>query len=74
MKIKYDSPGVLIGKTELSTQYGRNGWFVGFYEINENVYYFAINVIPGPDLGVDDFQATRVEANKSVLQLVNNAK
>ncbi len=74
MKIKFDSPGVLSGKTGLSTQYGRNGWFVGFNEVNDNVYYFATNVIPGPDLVVDDFPAARVEATKSVLKLFYNTK
>ena len=74
MKINYDSPGNLSGKTGLSTQYGRNGWFVGFYEIKGNVYYFATNVIPGVDMPENDFPAARIEATKSILKLFYNTE
>ncbi len=74
MKTKYDGPGNLSGKTGLSSQYGRNGWFVGFFEVNENVYYFATNVIPGADIKEVDFPAARINATKSVLKLFYNSE
>lgn len=52
---------VLSGKTGWSVDGARNnGWFVGFLERDNKVFFFATNVEPGLGYDMDDFANARV--------------
>jgi len=46
MKIEVEKPYQLSGKTGWSFQNRNNGWFVGWAETEDNVYFLATNVEP----------------------------
>lgn len=59
---------VLSGKTGWSVDGEKNnGWFVGFVERGDKVFYFATNVEPGPGFDMDGFAAARVEVTRLTL-------
>ena len=52
--------GTLYGKTGTSGE-GNNGWYVGFYEKNNEKIYFAINISAGEN--VSGKQAEKIAKN-----------
>lgn len=60
---------VLRGKTGLSVDgVKRNGWFVGYLENKDDVYFFATNIEPTKETSQDDFIAIRLNATKAALK------
>jgi beta-lactamase class D len=60
---------VLRGKTGLSnTNEIKNGWFVGYFENKNGVYFFATNIEPTKETNQDDFIAIRLNATKAALK------
>lgn len=58
----------LSGKTGWSvTGETDNGWFVGFVEKGDSVFYFATNVGPGPAFEIDNFASVRKEVTMKAL-------
>ncbi len=58
----------ISGKTGWSIRNGNdNGWFVGYVEKGNSVYYFATNVEPTAEFNMDDFPAARKEVTMQVL-------
>lgn len=58
----------LSGKTGWSVNgEENNGWFVGFVEREDKVFFFATNVEPGPGFDLDDFPAARVLVTRLAL-------
>jgi beta-lactamase class D len=58
----------LSGKTGWSINgENNNGWFVGFVERDDKVYYFATNVEPGLGFNMDGFAAARVRVTRLAL-------
>lgn len=56
----------LSGKTGWSFhEKNNNGWFVGFVEIDKNVYYFALNMEPKKESNIDPFLGGRVKSIKA---------
>lgn len=66
----------LSGKTGLSIsneQY--NGWFVGYIEVRDNVYFFATNLEPtNNNIGLSDFIQTRKEVTLAALKALQVIK
>jgi len=51
---------ILSGKTGWAMNNEDNlGWFVGYVEKNDNIFYFATQVSPKPELNMDDFPEIR---------------
>src|SRR5699024_5778807 len=60
------------GKTGWSYQEeSNNGWFVGFLEEGEKIYYFALNVEPIDAENMQKFVTGREQAVRSALRLMN---
>ncbi len=52
----------LSGKTGWAIREGNNiGWFVGFIETNDNIYYLATNVTPKNEVGLASFAKNRLQ-------------
>jgi len=50
----------ISGKTGWSYTNGiDNGWFVGYIEVNQNIYYFATNITPKHRFDINTFPAIR---------------
>lgn len=63
LKIEDNPNYKLSGKTGWSTQNNQdNGWFVGYMEKNNKIYYFALNVIPKDPTNLDKFTLGRKHA------------
>ncbi|GJM31608.1 MAG: beta-lactamase [Saprospiraceae bacterium] len=61
----------LSGKTGWSIVDGHNnGWFVGYMEQGDQVYYFATNVEPLADMNMDDFPGARKVVTMKGLEVV----
>ena len=60
----------LSGKTGWSFSEGQNdnGWFVGYIEKKEKVYYFATNVEPTEKFNMDNFIPIRKEMTMQALR------
>ena len=59
---------LLRSKTGLSIENNMQiGWWVGWYEINEKPYFFAIN-IETKDLANPNFNSARLEITKAILK------
>lgn len=59
---------VLAGKTGWSFQNNiDNGWFVGYIEVGEKVYFFAVNVIPKEGFNINNFGEYRVNIARKAL-------
>ncbi|MEP5433697.1 MAG: penicillin-binding transpeptidase domain-containing protein, partial [Flavobacteriaceae bacterium] len=63
----------LSGKTGLSIAYNQyNGWFVGYIEVGNDVYFFATNLEPKSDtINIQEFNAIRKEATISALKTIH---
>jgi Beta-lactamase class D len=60
---------ILSGKTGWTYDSAKNnGWFVGFLETKNKVYFFATNIEPNPTLNIDLFPKTRKEVTYKALQ------
>jgi beta-lactamase class D len=58
----------LSGKTGWGIRQGNNiGWFVGFVEKNENVYYVATNITPLNQNETDAFAQVRLSISLKAL-------
>lgn len=58
----------LSGKTGWSyNEKDNNGWFVGFYQRGERIYYFALNVVPKDVNNMEQFATARVNAIREAL-------
>lgn len=65
----------LSGKTGWGIRQGHNnGWYVGYVELNNRVYFFATNVEPQKDFNLDNFNDVRIEVTKKALKLLNIIK
>ncbi len=50
----------LSGKTGWSIRNGNNnGWFVGYIEKGDKIYYFATNIIPSKEFNMNMFAKIR---------------
>ena len=60
---------VLRGKTGWSNDHGKNnGWFVGYIERDNNVFYFATNIEPVNGLSIQKFAELRKTLTYKVLE------
>ena len=58
------------GKTGTSESKGiMNGWFVGFLEVGDKVYFFALNVEPKGNADMVAFRDQRIELTKKALKV-----
>ncbi len=58
----------LSAKTGWSTENGHNGWFVGYLEKDNRVYYFATNIEPKSTFNKEHFISTRKEITMKALR------
>jgi len=59
----------LSGKTGWGMRQGNdNGWYVGYVEVNNEVFFFATNVEPKKDFNLDNFNSVRLEVTKEALK------
>jgi len=59
----------LSGKTGWSIRNGNNnGWFVGFIESNEQVFFFATNIVPEKQFNMTMFPKIRKEITQKAFQ------
>lgn len=59
------------GKTGWAIRVKENiGWFVGFQEIDNKVYFIVVNVKPKGSFSTDDFLKVRIIAAKKALALI----
>lgn len=69
MEVEKKDEYVLRGKTGLSVEKEkRNGWFVGYLENKNGIYFFATNIEPTKNTNQDDFIAIRLNATKAALK------
>ncbi len=62
---------VISGKTGWSIRNGNNnGWFVGYVEKNDQVFYFATNVVPLKDFNMDLFASIRKDITYKALKSI----
>lgn len=63
MMVIEDHPSYTIsGKTGWSIRNdNNNGWFVGYVEVADNVFFFAINISPDAEFNMDMFSTIRKE-------------
>ncbi|MFK7808336.1 MAG: class D beta-lactamase [Saprospiraceae bacterium] len=60
---------ILSGKTGLSITNGHyNGWFVGYFESDNKLYYFATNIEPKGDFERNAFQRARKDVTFGALR------
>lgn len=63
----------LSGKTGWSIRNGNNnGWFVGYIESKNNIYFFATNIIPGRKFNMDLFPTIRNKVTLNALETIMN--
>ena len=76
MLIEKTDDYTLSGKTGLSVKNGLdNGWFVGYFEVKNKVYFFATNVEPvKKELTRDEFLPARINATKEAFKNLNFLK
>ncbi len=61
----------ISGKTGWGVRQGNdNGWYVGYVEVNNEVFFFATNVEPKKDFNIDNFNSVRLEVTKEALKLM----
>ena len=58
-------------RNQYISENSENGWFVGFVETKENVYYFATNVEPKGNRPKDEYYGARIEVTLSALKSLN---
>ena len=60
---------VLHGKTGLSNANEKyNGWFVGYFELENNTYFFTTNLEPEKEFDFDSFIQKRIDLTFAALQ------
>lgn len=76
MKIEKTDAYSLSGKTGLSVKNDLyNGWFVGYFEVKNKVYFFATNLEPMKKEAVnEDFYSARINATKQAFKNLNFLK
>ncbi|HLN53540.1 MAG TPA: class D beta-lactamase [Lentimicrobium sp.] len=69
MQVEKTDTYVLSGKTGWGIRNGgNNAWFVGYLETQDNVYFFATNVIPSEGFDLANFTTARMEVTKAALK------
>lgn len=69
MEVEKTNDYVLRGKTGMSVEdEKRNGWFVGYLENKNGVYFFATNIEPTKETNQNDFIAMRLNVTKKALK------
>lgn len=69
MLLEEQSSYSLSGKTGWFIRNGlNNGWFVGYMEANQKMYFFATNISPKKNFDMDRFHAIRKEITYQALQ------
>jgi len=69
MKMESDNNYSLSGKTGWAIRDGANtGWFVGYVEKDENVYYFATKIRPNEGFDMSKFGSIRKQVTKAALK------
>ncbi|MDR1976085.1 MAG: class D beta-lactamase [Campylobacteraceae bacterium] len=59
---------IISGKTGwANSQKESIAWFVGYVETNDNVYFFATNVVPNESTNMETFGQVRIELTKDIL-------
>lgn len=72
MVIKENDHYKLAGKTGWSIRNGRNnGWFVGYVEAHDKVYFFATNIEPMAQFNMKMFPMIRKELTDKALKQLN---
>jgi len=62
----------LSGKTGWAIREDNNiGWFVGFIETSDNIYYLATNVTPKNKIGLDNFGRLRLQITLEAFEFVD---
>ena len=76
MLIEKTDAYTLSGKTGLSVKNGLyNGWFVGYFEAKNKVYFFATNLEPiEKEAYSDEFLSARINATKQAFKNLNFLK
>jgi beta-lactamase class D len=75
MIIKRTENYTLRGKTGWSIQNGNNnGWFVGYYEIDNNVFFVAVNISPSDNEQIGDFKQARRQIAHEALRILGILK
>lgn len=76
MLIEKTDAYTLSGKTGLSVKNDLyNGWFVGYFEVKNKVYFFATNLEPiKKEAANDDFYSARINATKQAIKNLNFLK
>ncbi len=75
MVIEQNEEYILSGKTGWAIRSGKNiGWFVGYYEIGDNVYFVATNVTPINNEEIKDFSKARRQITHKALQMLSILK
>lgn len=76
MLIEKTDAYALSGKTGLSEKNGLyNGWFVGYFEVKNKVYFFATNLEPiEKEANSDDFLSARIMATKEAFKTLKKLK
>lgn len=76
MLIEKTDEYTLSGKTGLSANNDLyNGWFVGYFEIKNNIYFFATNLEPiKKEAYSDEFLSARIMATKAAFKTLKNLK
>jgi len=66
---------VLYGKTGWGIRKSQNnGWYVGFVETEDNLYFFATNVEPNEEFEMSNFNKARIEITKHSLRIIGLIK
>jgi len=68
LEIEKTDTYTLSGKTGYGVDGGRVGWFVGYVQKGDTVYYFATNIAPGKDFDDKKFFEARIVATKKALR------
>jgi beta-lactamase class D len=62
---------VISGKTGWSIRNGNNnGWFVGYVEKDDQVYYFATNIVPRENFSMDLFASIRKDITYKAMESI----
>jgi beta-lactamase class D len=69
MKMEQTNDYILSSKTGLSVTNGQdNGWYVGYLEVKNKVYFFATNLEPKNGITRDQFIPIRLNATKAAFR------
>ena len=75
MKMEQTNDYVLSAKTGLSVKKGLdNGWYVGYFEVKNKVYFFATNLVPKNGTNRNEFIPIRLNATKEAFRILKILK